>query len=355
MTQTQQHTIAELAARCGGRFLGPEQAGAKRIRTVAALNEAGPDDISWVVSPKHAKEVPASGAAAIVGTEALLGSDPRGIVVRDPSAAIADILDLYWIAPSAPAMGVHPTAIVDATASIAKSAAIGAYAVIGPRASVGDDSVIHEGVSIGAEVRIGEACLLHDRVVIYDRCTIGNRVIIHSGTVIGADGFGYIFRDGQHRRVPHIGTVTIEDDVEIGANSCIDRAKVGSTVVGRGSKIDNLVMVAHNVQLGPLCILAAQVGISGSARLGQGVIMGGQVGVADGVVIGSGAMIAAQSGIEGAVPPGVTMFGYPAKERSEAFRIEARIRKLPRLYDEVAELARRIEKLEAATHHSEHG
>lgn len=355
MTAAARYTIAELAARCRGRFLGSAESAARQIRTVSTLQDATPDDLSWVVDAKHAKDLATSRAAAIIGSESILKTDARAIIVSDPSLAIADILDLFWTPAVAPPVGVHPSAVVNPTARLADHVAVGACAVIGPGAEIGEGSVIHEGVSIGAEVRIGRGCLLHDRCVVYDRCILGDRVIIHSGAVIGADGFGYIFREGRHRRIAHIGTVTIEDDVEIGANACIDRAKVGSTTIGRGSKIDNLVMVAHNVQMGPLCILAAQVGLSGSVRLGAGVLMGGQAGVVDGTVIGDGAMIAAKAGVDGVISAGTTLFGYPARERSEAFRIEARIRKLPRLYDEVAELARRVAQIEAATDHPEHG
>ncbi len=349
------YTVADLAAQCKGRFTGTPQEAARPIRTISTLWDATPEDVSWIMDAKYAKSVADCRAAAIIGSESLIGTHPRAILVEDASLAVAEVLDLYWTPPHAPAPGVHPSAVVDQTAVLGEQVAVGAHTVIGPGARIGERSIIHEGVSIGADVAIGRDCTLYDRCVIYDRCTLGERVILNAGVVIGADGFGYIFREGRHRRIAHIGTVRIEDDVEIGANSCVDRAKIGSTVIGRGTKIDNLVQVAHNVQMGPLCILAAQTGISGSVRLGSGVLAGGQSGIVDGVEIGDGARLGAKSAIIGDISPGLAVFGIPAQKSSEFFRQEARVRKLPKLNDQVAELARRVAKLEAATHHSEHG
>lgn len=355
MTQSKQHRIRDLAAHCGGRFTGTPQEAECPVRAVATLTEATTDDVSWIQDEGHARSLSATRAAAVVGTAALVSSFPRAIVVEDAALAIAEILELFRTPLRAPAPGIHSTAVVHETAVLGKSVAVGAHVVIGPDTKIGDGVVIYPGVSIGASVEIGANCVLHDRCVIYDRCRLGNRVVLHAGVVIGADGFGYIFRDGRHRRIAHVGTVRIEDDVEIGANSCVDRAKVGATVVGRGTKIDNLVQVAHNVQVGPLCILAAQVGISGSTRLGTGVLAGGQVGIADGIEVGDGARLGAQSGVIADQPPGIAVFGTPAQKSSDFFRQEARVRKLPKLFDAVADLARRVANLEAAKNHPEDG
>lgn len=356
MVESSRRTIAEITAHCRGRFAGTAQEAARPIRTVSTLLDATADDVSWIMDPKFASDMRQSNAAAIIGKESLLGNHPRGIFVEDPSLAVAQVLDLFWTPPHMPAAGVHPSAVVDPSVVLGRNVSVGALTVIGPDSRIDDDTIVHEGVSIGAGVHIGRGCTLYDRCVIYDRCTVGNQVILHAGVVIGADGFGYIFREGRHRRIPHIGTVFIEDDVEIGANSCIDRAKIGATVIGRGTKIDNMVQVAHNVRIGPLCAIAAQVGLAGSVRIGSGVLVGGQAGVADGITIGDAARIGAQCGvIRGHVQPGAVLFGTPAGKSTEVFRLEARIRKLPKLFDEVAELARRMAKLEAATHHSEHG
>lgn len=348
-------TIAQIAEACGGAFIGPPGDARRPIRGVQTLAESGPDEVTWLTDEKHLKNLADCKAAAVIGREDHVGDHPRALLVKDPALAIAKVLDLFHLPTHAPKQGIHPSAIVDPTAVIGENVAIGAYVVIGPAARIGKNTIIHPGVSIGADVAIGENCRLYDRCVIYDRCTLGKRVILHAGTVIGADGFGYIFREGAHRRLAHIGTVLIEDDVEIGANSCVDRAKIGVTVIGKGTKIDNLVQVAHNVQIGPCCMLAALTGIAGSTRLGTGVVMGGQSGVVDGVDVGDGVRIAAHSAVTKNVKPGQSVVGFPAMESKEAYRIDARVRKLPKLHEQVAELTKRLAQLEAATHHPERG
>ena len=347
--------LSHIVDYCGGRFVGSDDDARNPISGVGSLTEARPDEVSWLVEEKHARSLAACKAAAIVGPEKLLADFPRAVFVSDPALAIARILDLFHIAPVGPAPGIHPSAVVDPSATLQDNVCVGAHAVIGPSARIGKNTIIHPGVSIGAGVTIGDDCRLFDRCVVYDRCVVGRRVIIHSGTVIGADGLGYIFREGAHRKISHNGIVIIEDDVEIGANSCVDRAKIGATTVGRGTKIDNLVQVAHNVQIGPLCVLAAQVGIAGSARVGTGVVFGGQSGTIDGVTVGDGVAVAARSVATKNIEAGKTIVGFPARDSKEAFRIDARVRKLPKLQEEVAELAKRVAQLEAATHHPERG
>lgn len=344
-----------LADLCKGRLQAPEVTSGRVLRTVSTLVDAGDDAVTWIADKRHLKSVSQSQAAIIVGTESLLDGDPRGLVVRDAELAIAEVLDFFLIPAEIPSPGVHPTAVVHPSVKLGANAAIGAQAVILSGVQVGENSIIHEGVSLGRDVRIGKDSQIYDRVVVYDRCEIGDRVTIHSGVVIGADGFGYIFRDGRHRKTAHIGTVIIEDDVEIGANSCVDRAKIGATRIGRGSKIDNLVMVAHNVQVGPLCVVAGQTGISGSVQLGTGVVMGGQSGIVNGTRIGDGAQIAATSVVFGNIDAGQIVFGAPAREKAEAFRDLARVRKLGKLFEQVAELSRRVAELEAAANHPKHG
>lgn len=351
MSEAPTFTIRQLTDACRGRWSGSEAQAEHRIRSVATLVDAGPDDVSWVVDERRSGDLSQTCAGAIVGREALVGPTGRGIISDDPELAIAEILDLFHPAPCRPQPGIHPTAVVDPSVKIGTNCRIGACAVIHERAAIGANTIIHEGVSIGRDVAIGRDCEIFDRCVIYDRCQIGDRVAIHAGAVIGADGFGFIFRDGRHRRNAHIGTVIIEDDVEIGANSCIDRAKVGATRIGRGSKIDNLVQVAHNVQIGPFCVLAAQVGLSGSARVETGAALGGQVGVAEGAVIEDGARVAAQSGVMGRVPAGQVVMGLPPQNIRDYWRDQARIRKLARLFDQVTELSRRVAELETATNH----
>ena len=349
------YTIAQITEVCGGTFNGPPDDAQRPIRGVQTLVDSGSDEVTWLVEDKHLRSLDDCKAAAVIGREDHLGGHPRAILVKDPALAVALVLDLFHRPASAPKPGVHPSAVADPTAVIGENVAIGACAVIGPGARIGKNTVICPGVSIGADVAIGENCRIFDRCVVYDRCTLGNRVILNAGTVIGADGFGYIFRDGAHRKLAHIGTVLIEDDVEIGANSCVDRAKIGATIIGRGTKIDNLVQVAHNVRVGPLCVIAAQTGISGSCRLGTGVAVGGQAGIADGVDIGDGARLGAQSGSIGNIKAGMSVFGTPARDSKEVFKNDARVRRLAALFENVAELEKRLAQLEAATHHPERG
>ncbi len=325
---------------------------ASRIVTrVASLDGAGDDAVSWVSSSKHAAQLGRTAAAAILGPEELVGTRPDGLVVADADSAVATLLEFFHIPNVPPARGVHPTAIVHPSAKLGEGVAIGAYAVIGGDCVIGDGSVIHEGVSLGAGTRVGRESEIFDRVVIYDRCEIGDRVTIHAGAVIGGDGFGYIFRDGRHRKLMHLGTVVIEDDVEIGPNSCIDRGKFGPTRIGRGTKIDNLVMIAHNVQTGPCCILVAQSGFAGSAELGAGVIVGGQAGVREGTRIGDRAQIAAQAGAMADVSAGTTVIGSPATTQVAFFRETVALKELPQLLKKVAALEKRVKELEGAADH----
>lgn len=348
------YTAGQIAEVCGGRLADPARAGLP-IRAVGTLEDAGPLEVSWITAKEHAVALRGCRAAAIIGTEQLLCGDARGILVADPEAALANVLDRFLIQPERPEIGRHPSAVIHPTAQLGENVAIGACAVIHAGTTVGDGTVIHEGVSLGRGVRVGRACEIYDHCVIYDRCRLGDRVILHAGVVVGADGFGYIFREGLHRKLAHLGTVVIEDDVEIGANACVDRAKVGATIVGRGSKIDNLVMIAHNCRIGPLCLLAGQVGLAGSVRLGVGVALGGQAGVVDGMTLGDGVRVACQTGVIGDIPSGQVIMGFPARERMSVLRDQARIRKLPKLTVEIAELRRRVEELEAAADHRRSG
>jgi UDP-3-O-[3-hydroxymyristoyl] glucosamine N-acyltransferase len=344
-------TGQELADLCKGRLHSPKLTSNLMIRNVSTLVDAGEDAVSWICGNRHASALAVTKAAIIVGSEKLLDGHPCGLVVTDPELAIAEVLDYFLIPADAPAPGIHPTAVVHPTVKLETNVAVGAQAVLLAGVHIGANSVIHEGVSLGRDVRVGRDTVIYDRVVVYDRCELGDRVIIHSGAVIGADGFGYIFRNGQHRKTAHIGTVIIDDDVEIGANSCVDRAKIGATRIGRGTKIDNLVQVAHNVQLGPLCLLAGQTGISGSVRVGAGVAMGGQTGITDGLSIGDRAQIAATSNVFSDVEAGAVVFGSPAQNKTTAMRDQARVRRLGALFEKVAELSRRVAELEAAANH----
>jgi UDP-3-O-[3-hydroxymyristoyl] glucosamine N-acyltransferase len=217
--------------------------------------------------------------------------------------------------------------------------------VIGQRSTIGDGTVLHAGVFIGDDVSIGESCQLFPNVVVRERITIGNRVIIHASSVLGTDGFGYHWDGQRHVKIPQIGTVIVEDDVEIGSCVCIDRARFSTTRVGRGTKIDNLVQVAHNVQVGPHCIIVGQAGVAGSARLGQGVVLGGQAGVRDHITIGDGAVAAARSGVVEDVDPNTAVSGTPALPHRQSLREQAALRRLPDLLVQVRKLQEQIKRI----------
>jgi UDP-3-O-[3-hydroxymyristoyl] glucosamine N-acyltransferase len=262
--------------------------------------------------------------------------------VEDPYGAFALILRRF--APPKDDLfppGIHPTAVIDETAKIAEGVSIGPYAVVGRQATIGSGSALGAHVVIGPEVTIGQDCLLFPQVTVREGCALGRGVILHAGAVIGSDGFGFLPGPDGLRKVPQIGRVVLEDDVEIGANSCVDRATTGRTVVGSGTKIDNLVQIAHNVTIGRHCAISAQTGLSGSCQVGDWVSMGGQVGVADHRQIGDRAMLAAKSGIDRDVEAGQTLFGIPAVDLKRGYKLVALTHRLP-------EFAERLRKLEKA-------
>jgi UDP-3-O-[3-hydroxymyristoyl] glucosamine N-acyltransferase len=246
-----------------------------------------------------------------------------------------------------PPVGRHPSAIVAPSASIGEGTRIGPYVFVGDDARIGRNCVLHAGAYVGADTTIGDDCEFFPNVVVRERVSIGNRVTVHSNTAIGTDGFGYRWDGKHHAKVPQIGTVVIEDDVEIGSCVCIDRGKFAATTVGRGSKIDNLVQIAHNVTLGPHCVLAGQSGVAGSAKLGARVVLGGQCAVRDHVTMGDGSMLAACSGAMVDTPPKAIVSGLPAQSHRQTLREQAALRKLPELVAEVRELQAQIEALKA--------
>ncbi|MCK4304761.1 MAG: UDP-3-O-(3-hydroxymyristoyl)glucosamine N-acyltransferase, partial [Candidatus Eisenbacteria sp.] len=241
---------------------------------------------------------------------------------------------------------IHSSALVGRNVCCGQHAAIGPHVIIGDRCRIGENTTILPGVVIAADVSIGSDCLIYPNVVLREGTELGNRVLVHSGAVIGADGFGFVNRGGEHQKIPQLGRVVIEDDVEIGANTCIDRATTGATIVRRGTRIDNLVQVAHNVTIGRHSILCAQVGIAGSTAVGDGVTLAGQVGIVGHIEIGDHAMVGAQGGVTKSVPPGAKVSGYPATQHSLAKRMYAGMRHLPDLLKDVRELKRRLDKLD---------
>ncbi len=333
--------IADVAAAIGGTVVGDPDV---RVQGIASLDRATADELSFLSGAKYAKLLMESAAGAVLVTPELADTPGRcrnRIVVAKPNEAMLLLLPRFYRMPARPFAGVHPTAVVAPDASVDADACVEAFCVIGAGASVakgawiGPHCVLSDGVSVGADSR------LVSHVMLYPGSTIGERTTLHAGVRIGSDGFGYVFEGGVHRKVPHVGRCVIGNDVEIGANSTIDRGSIDATVIGDGSKLDNLVHVAHNVRVGRLCLFAAGVAIAGSTRIEDGVVLAGQVGVAGHVTLGKGAVVTAQSGVIKDVPAGETWGGFPSRPHKEAMRGYAAVAKLPELIKRLEKLLRR--------------
>ncbi|HWE03220.1 MAG TPA: UDP-3-O-(3-hydroxymyristoyl)glucosamine N-acyltransferase [Tepidisphaeraceae bacterium] len=318
------------------------------ITGIASLSEATPTEISYVASDAFVHELAQTRAAAIIAQKRvkLPATWTRpALIVDDADVAVAKVLALFAPPIPRPPAGVDRMARVDASATLGEGVAIGPFAFVGARARLGARSVIHPGVYVGQDVSLGDDCELFPNVTIRERVTLGHRVVIHSNSAIGADGFGYRWDGQRHVKVPQIGQVIIEDDVEIGACSCVDRAKFSATRIGRGTKIDNLVQIGHNVQTGPHCIITGYVGLAGSVKLGAGVVLGGRASVRDHVSIGDGAMIAGLSGVADDVPAGQIYSGTPAIPHRQNLREQKALRRLPDLQVQIRALQDEIESL----------
>jgi len=303
------------------------------VSGVAPLDTAGPSDISLVVSTRYADAAGSSAAAAVLVGRKLVDRLPDGtphLAVDDPHAALRLVL-LALYPETSPQPGVHPTAVVDESAELAKGVSVGPFSVIEEGAVLGDGVVVSSHARVGRGSRVGARTLIHAHVTLYPGTELGRDCIIHSGCRLGADGFGYVFTGGRHEKVPQVGGCRIGDEVEIGANSTVDRGSIGDTVVGSGSKIDNLVHIGHNVRIGERVIVVAQVGVSGSTTVGEGVVLGGQAGIGGHLSIGPGARVGAQAGVTADVPAGQTVSGYPARPHREALRAQAALFRLPEL------------------------
>jgi UDP-3-O-[3-hydroxymyristoyl] glucosamine N-acyltransferase len=344
------YRLAEIAKWVGGTVRGDANT---LIGGVAGVAEAGASQITWLASDKYLSELRTSRAGAVLVAEDFGETPMPAILVPDPALAFSAVLERFAMPVPRPPVGVHPTALVAETAVLGAGTAVGPNVVIGEGAKIGERTVLHAGVFVGSETVVGRDCELWPGVVVRERCTLGNQVVIHPNTVVGADGFGYEYVDGRHAKIPQIGTVEIGDDVEIGANCCIDRAKFGATRIGAGTKIDNLVQIAHNVQIGPACVIVAQCGIAGSTRLGKGVVLGGKVGVRDHVALGDGVQAGACSCISKDWSAGTTLMGIPALDSRQFMRGQAKIRHLPEMAERLKELIKRVDRLEASADDSE--
>jgi UDP-3-O-[3-hydroxymyristoyl] glucosamine N-acyltransferase len=330
-------TVAEIARRVGGEVVGD---GSLVLQRFAPADRAQPGDLTFAENEIFFARAEQSAATAIL-VDGPVSS--RKTLIRVPSAriAFAKVLPLFFPEPTFEP-GVHPSAVVAATAKVDASAHVGPQCVVGDGAVIGARSVLLAQVFVGPHCVVGEEALLFPHVTLYARTVLGNRVRIHAGSAIGADGFGYVQDGGIHRKVPQIGNVIIRDDVEIGAGVTVDRGALGSTVIGKGTKIDNLVQVAHNVNIGEHCIVVAQTGISGSTRLGNYVVLAGQVGLAGHLKIGNRVTVAAQSGVMNNIPDGEKWFGSPAQPDRQTKRQLIALQQLPELLRRVTELEKRL-------------
>ncbi|WP_457566546.1 UDP-3-O-(3-hydroxymyristoyl)glucosamine N-acyltransferase [Caldithrix abyssi] len=337
--------LKEIADALKGELHGP---GDLEITGPGKIDEAAPGQITFLANPKYQKYIASTRASAIVIDKPIEELALPYILVANAYVAFMQILRLFTPPQHDYFAGISQQAVVDPTAQIDPSAKIAPQAYIGPNVKIGKNTVIYPGVVILKNVQIGDDCVLYPHVSVREDCVIGNRVILHNGVVIGSDGFGFAPFNGAYHKIPQIGNVIIEDDVEIGANSTIDRATTGSTVIHRGCKIDNLVQIAHNVKVGDHTAIAAQTGIAGSVEIGKNVVIAGQVGIVGHIKIHDKVIVAAKSGISKDVPEGEIVFGSPALPMGKQKRIEASMRRLPELIKRVRDLEEELNALKEA-------
>jgi UDP-3-O-[3-hydroxymyristoyl] glucosamine N-acyltransferase len=349
--------LLEVARIAGGEIVTPRGAEEREIRGIAAIERAGPEEITFVAEPRYEKYLATTGAGAVMVTPAVARERGERLPDREHPSALVQVDDPYRafirlsgaFDPREEALspGIHPTAIVPPSAIVHPTARLGAYVVLGERVRVGPGSRLFPHVVLGNGVTLGADCLLYPQVTIREGCTLGDRVILHPGAVIGADGFGYLpTPEGRREKVPQVGTVRIEDDVEIGANTTVDRATIAETVIRRGAKIDNLVQIAHNVEVGEDSCLAAQVGIAGSCRVGARNLFSGQSGVGPHLDTCDDVTVLAKASLFRSVTRPGTYYGTPAAEKNERFRVEASLQRLPDALRRLRQLERRLEELE---------
>ncbi len=339
-------TLKEIASAVDGRVAGDEGAA---VRDVAPIEEASEGDITFVSDRRHLKLLGSTGATAVILREsdspAADGAGRNLILVKDPLRAFMRVMDI--LRPQPPVVpGIHPRAEVSPKAAIGKDASIQAFTVVEEGAVIGDRTTLYPGVYIGRGARVGDDTVLHSGVRVREGCRIGSRVIIHCNSVVGSDGFGYARVESRYVKVPQRGIVRIEDDVEVGACVTIDRATIGSTVIGRGTKIDNLVQIAHNVKVGADSVIVAQAGVAGSARIGNRVQVAGQAGIAGHIEIGDGSTLGAKAGATNDIPQGSVYSGFPAIPHKEWLRASVVYGKLPELKKRIEELEKRLGRLE---------
>jgi UDP-3-O-[3-hydroxymyristoyl] glucosamine N-acyltransferase len=338
-------TIAQLAKRVSAQLVGD---GSVEVSAVGVIDQADGGTITFVTDQKHIPKLHSSRAGAVIVGFPIENLAKPQLVVKDVNAALIEVLSIFAPKLKAVTEGVDPTAKIGQAVKVAQGVSIGPYVVIDDNVEIGAGSIIASGCRIGENSKLGRNCRLDSNVCVYHDCCLGNNVIVQANTTIGSVGFGYCFIEGAHKLIPHNGGVVIEDFVEIGANCSIDRAKFGNTVIGAGTKIDNLVQIAHNVIIGKCCLIAAQVGISGSCKLGDGVVLAGQVGLVDNIEIGDGTMIGAQAGVMSGTAPGARLLGSPAMDIRDAMKVFGLMKRLPKMSEQLKELSARLERFEAS-------
>ena len=333
-------TAEEIARMLGGKLHGD---GSRQIRDVASLETAGADEITYAEGARALERAAGARAGLILIKEGASLQGQTTVAVAHPKLAFIRVASALRPAVVYPP-GIHPTAVIASDVEVPRDASVGAFVVIEHAVKIGAGTRLSAGVFLGEGVQVGSHCVLHPRVTLYPGAQLGSRVVLHAGVIVGSDGFGYVFGEGRHHKFPQLGKVIIEDDVEIGSNSTVDRGSLGSTIIGQGTKIDNLCQIAHNVKIGRHCVIAAQTGISGSVEMGDYVVLGGQVGIADHVRIEDHVMI----GGRGAVFPGKvirkgsSVWGDPVRPLAEYKRMNAYLSRLPGLVEKVKQLSQRL-------------
>ena len=340
-------TVAELARLVGGKASGDANT---VITGIAGIREAQRGDVTFLANKKYAPLlIECRASAAVVSQDVNVnGMTMPAIKVKNPDMAFAKIVEAFAPEPPKFYKGIHPTVVLGEDVTVGKDVSIQAFTVIQDEVEIGDGTILAPGVYVGHGTKIGKNCFIYPRVVVRERCIIGNNCIIHSGTVIGSDGFGFSTVAGVHHKIPQIGIVQIDDDVEIGANVTIDRARFGKTHIGRGTKIDNLVQIAHNVVIGEHSFIIAQAGIAGSAVVGDNVILAGQSGVDGHRHVGNNVVVAAKAGVTKDIPDNMLVSGFPARAHDKELKVQAIVRKLPELAGQIKDIEERLREIEKA-------